>query len=207
MNAWTIPGDYRGDSSAVLALRAALRRDRLAARAALSDKDRQAASARIEGYLATLLTERRPGILAYCWPIRGEFDCRPLMLDLLSKNWRLSLPVAVEEKRPLVFRAWTPATTMARDQHGIPVPAEGESLHPDIVIIPLVAFDDQGYRLGYGGGYFDRTLATLAPRPFTIGVGFELGRIDTIHRQPHDVPMDVIVTENGLRRSGENLRL
>jgi 5-formyltetrahydrofolate cyclo-ligase len=67
-----------------------------------------------------------------------------------------------------------------------------------VLLVPLIGFDHAGYRLGYGGGYFDRTLAVTAPKPLTIGIGYELGRLETIHPQPHDIPMDAIVTENGL---------
>ena len=200
MNAWALDGDYHGDSSTVSALRTALRRQRLAARSALADDERRPASARIEAHLTALLSDRPAGTLAFCWPIRGEFDCRPLAGKLLARGWRLCQPVAVEEGRPLVFRRWTPTTPMARDHHGIPVPAAGESVTPDVVLVPLVAFDAHGYRLGYGGGYFDRTLASMAPRAFAVGVGFELARADSVHPQPHDVPMDAVVTEAGVHR-------
>jgi 5,10-methenyltetrahydrofolate synthetase len=177
-----------------------LRRERIAARSALSDEERRPASARIEAHLAALLAQRPGGTLAFCWPIRGEVDCRPLAEKLLARGWRLCQPVAVEAHRPLAFRLWTPESPMARDHHGIPVPARGESVAPDVVLVPLVAFDDRCYRLGYGGGYFDRTLATLAPRPLAIGVGFEVARTASVHPQPHDVPMDMVVTESGVFR-------
>ena len=74
-------------------------------------------------------------------------------------------------------------------------------LGPTILIVPLLGFDDAGFRLGYGGGYYDRTLAAMQPRPFTVGVGYELGRLPTIYPQPHDIPMDVIVTEAGMTRT------
>lgn len=85
---------------------------------------------------------------------------------------------------------------MAEDRHGIPIPAGDETIVPDVVLLPLVAFDAQGYRIGYGGGYFDRTLAALSPRPFSVGVGFELGRINSVHPQPHDIPLNALVTES-----------
>lgn len=86
---------------------------------------------------------------------------------------------------------------MTIDRHAIPIPADGAVLVPDVVLLPLVAFDRRGFRLGYGGGYFDRTLAAIVPRPFTVGIGFEIARVDTIQPQQHDIPLDAVVTEAG----------
>jgi 5,10-methenyltetrahydrofolate synthetase len=86
---------------------------------------------------------------------------------------------------------------MVEDRYGIHIPARGAALRPDAILMPLNAFDAAGYRLGYGGGYFDRSLAALSPRPRAVGVGFELARIDSIRPQAHDLPMDFIVTEAG----------
>ncbi len=78
---------------------------------------------------------------------------------------------------------------------GIPVPAEGEAVLPDTLLVPLVGYDPHGFRLGYGGGFYDRTLAAMPTRAATIGVGFTLGALETIHPQPHDIPMDVVIPE------------
>ncbi len=86
---------------------------------------------------------------------------------------------------------------MTIDRYGIPIPADGAVLIPDVVLLPLVAFDRCGFRLGYGGGYFDRTLVAIVPRPFTVGIGFEVARVDTIQPQAHDIPLDAVVTEAG----------
>ena len=86
---------------------------------------------------------------------------------------------------------------MVTDRYGIHYPASGDMLHPDLLLIPVNAFDAQGFRLGYGKGHFDHTLASLVPRPLAIGVGFELARVASIHPQAHDIPMDAVVTENG----------
>lgn len=138
-------------------------------------------------------------MIAFCWPIRSEFDARSLLRHfLLDRGWTACIPVVEQVDRPMVFRVWSPDGAMARDVHGIPIPAAGPCCHPDVILLPLVAFDGRGYRLGYGGGYFDRTLAVLNPRPWTIGVGYELGRVDTIRPEPHDVPLDFCVTEAGV---------
>jgi 5-formyltetrahydrofolate cyclo-ligase len=80
------------------------------------------------------------------------------------------------------------------------VPADSPVLTPDLLLVPLVGFDPAGYRLGYGGGYYDRTLAAIQPRPLAIGIGFEQQALATIHPQPHDIPMDYIVTESRVAR-------
>lgn len=157
-------------------------------------------SSRIEAHLAGLVETRPPAVIAFCWPMKGEFDARPLIVRLIDAGWRAALPVAERNATPLVFRPWTPAVPMATDLFGIPVPDTLETAVPSIVLVPLVAFDDAGYRLGYGGGFFDRTLAGLRPRPLAVGVGFEVGRVATVHPQTHDIPMDAIVTETGVRR-------
>jgi len=182
------------------AFRAALRREKLAARLALPAVEHAAGSAGIATHLAGLLAPRPPGTLAFCAPVRGEFDARPLAAELLARGWRAAMPVVVATAAPMIFRAWTPDCAMTEDRHGIPIPAAGPLLTPDVVLLPLVAFDPAGYRLGYGGGYFDRTLAALVPRPLAIGVGFELARAADIRPQAHDVRLDAIVTEAAVLR-------
>jgi len=182
--------------------RAALRREKLAARMALDEKTRAELSARIEAHLAALLTPLPPQTLAFCAPVRGEFDARLLASRLIQQGWHAAMPVVTALAAPMRFHAWTPASAMSTDRHGIPIPADDEEVVPDIVLLPLVAFDAQGFRLGYGGGYFDRTLAAMVPRPQAIGVGFELGRVPDIQPQAHDVRLDAIVTEAGVLRPG-----
>jgi len=190
-------GEHTADSSV---FRAALRRERLAARLALDANAHAALSARIEAHLATLLTPFPPQILAFCAPMRGEFDMRPLASLLIERGWRAAMPVVDAADTPMNFRTWTPSSAMGVDRHGIPIPEGGPNIVPDIVLLPLVAFDAQGFRLGYGGGYFDRTLAMLVPRPLAIGVGFELGRVADIRPQAHDIRLDAVVTEIGIVR-------
>ncbi|TRZ90999.1 MAG: 5-formyltetrahydrofolate cyclo-ligase [Rhodocyclaceae bacterium] len=183
-----------------LVFRAALRQERLAARMALDEKTRAALSVRIEIHLAALLTPLPPRTLSFCAPVRGEFDARPLACLLIECGWQAAMPVADATNAPMSFRTWTPSSAMDCGRYGIPVPAEGQAVVPDIVLLPLVAFDPHGFRLGYGGGYFDRTLAVLVPRPLTIGVGFELARVADIRPQAHDLPLDAVVTEAGIVR-------
>lgn len=177
------------------AARSALRREKIAARLALAPEAHARASAAVLERLATVLLARPPGTLALCWPIRNEVDCRPLAERLLQAGWRLAMPVAVGRAAPMHFRCWEPGMAMTLDPHGIPIPAGIAECMPDVVLLPLVAFDAAGYRLGYGGGYFDRTLAVCVPRPFSIGVGFELGRVPSIDPGKHDVRLDCIITE------------
>lgn len=109
-----------------------------------------------------------------------------------------ALPVVLDREKALLFRTWTPSMALQPDRHGIPHPPSGEPVIPDAVLVPLNAFDAAGYRLGYGGGYFDRTLATI--ETCAIGFGYELGRAETVFPQPHDRAMDWIVTEAGVFR-------
>ncbi len=189
-------GDQNFD---IAAFRNRLRQEKIAARLAMTAPEHGHASASIEHHLTALLAERSPGGIAFCWPLRKEFDCRPLVTRLLDAGWRAAQPVVVTPGAPMVFRAWRPDSPMTTDRHGISIPDTGMVATPDVILLPLVAFDEQGYRLGYGGGYFDRTLASLAARPVSVGVGFELARLDTVHPTAYDVRLDMIVTEAGLR--------
>jgi 5-formyltetrahydrofolate cyclo-ligase len=198
MNAQPPSPEHDADCSA---FRAALRREKLAVRQALTAIDHSALSSRLTLHLAALLNGLPPQTLAFCAPVRGEFDAGPLVGELLAKGWKAAMPVVVTPGAPMIFRAWTPACAMSADRHGIPIPRDGAEIDPDIVLLPLVAFDDAGYRLGYGSGYFDRTLAARVPRPLAIGVGFELGRVADIRPQAHDVCLDAVVTEAGVFRT------
>jgi len=111
-----------------------------------------------------------------------------------ARGVRVALPVALALGQPLVFREWQPNARMARGLWKIPYPAEGADVVPSVVIAPLVGFDKQCFRLGYGGGFFDRTLAGFEAAPLVIGVGYASALIATIFPQPHDIPMDWIVT-------------
>jgi 5-formyltetrahydrofolate cyclo-ligase len=133
------------------------------------------------------------------WPIRGEVVVRDLARSL-AVTARVALPVVVERGSPVEFWEWRPGMRMTRGLWNIPVPAERTVVLPDALIVPVVGFDSEAYRLGYGGGYYDRTLAAAAPRPFCIGLGYEEFRLTSIHPQAHDIPMDMIVTDKGCVR-------
>ena len=154
---------------------------------------------RIEAELRALLAER-PGILGVYWPFRAEFDPRPLIDWAVAAGRTVALPVVIDKKGPLEYRAWRPGEPLADGVWNIPVPEKREIVTPAIVLAPLVGFDEACYRLGYGGGYFDRTLAAMAPRAVAIGIGFEVQRLATIYPQSFDVPMALIVTEAGIRK-------
>lgn len=175
-------------------------RERLIAlRQALSAEQRRRLGMRIEAELRGLIADR-PGILGVYWPFRAEFDPRGLIEWAVAAGRGVALPVVVDRRGPLEYRAWRPGEKLVDGVWNIPVPEKREIVAPAAVLAPLVGFDRACYRLGYGGGYFDRTLAALSPRPLAIGVGFAVQELETIHPQPFDVPMDLIVTEAGVRR-------
>jgi 5-formyltetrahydrofolate cyclo-ligase len=151
----------------------------------------------IEAELRRLIPGLGVKTVGFYWPFRGEFDARPLVRDLIKSGVTAALPAVVQPKTPLEFRRWAPGTALEPGVYSIPIPKERNLLEPELLIVPLVGFDPAGYRLGYGGGYYDRTIASFAKKPQAIGVGFELSRLATIHPQPHDIPMSVILTESG----------
>ena len=173
--------------------RATLIARRLAAPAA----DHARWSALIEASLLGGFSALEGMIVGFYWPFQGEFDARPFVTDLWARGVRAVLPV-VAKGQPLEFREWWPGVAMANGVYDLPVPDGTSVLTPDALLIPALGFGSQGDRLGYGGGYFDRTLAALHPKPLAVGLAFELSRIATIEPQPHDVLMDFIVTEAGI---------
>ena len=134
-------------------------------------------------------------IISLYWPFKGEPDFRNWLMQLIERGARIALPVVLEKKTPLEFRLWSPGEPLVRGIWNILVPAHRVAVMPDIVIAPVVGFDSESYRLGYGGGYFDRTLAAAPKKPLTIGVGYGSSRVGTIYPQQHDISMDLIVTD------------
>lgn len=170
-------------------------RERLiAARLALPADIRGKLSIQIAEALDAIVGDADGRIVSLYWPFRGEPDLRPWMASLVAQGATPALPLVVGKGQPLVFRAYRPGDRLEKGVWNIPIPAEGDPIVPDVVIAPLVGVDVGNYRLGYGGGFFDRTLASLPKKPLVIGVGYELQRIPTIYPQSHDIPMDRIVT-------------
>ena len=187
------------DPVEVKAWRRAERERLIAWRMALPPAVRREAGERIAASVCEILAGR-PGVLGIYWPFRAEFDPRPLVDSLVAEGRAVALPVVIDKKGPLEYRAWAPGDPLVAGVWDIPIPERRDIVTPSAVLAPLVGFDAAGYRLGYGGGYFDRTLGSLDPRPLAIGVGFAAQRIETIHPQSFDIPMDWIVTEAGATR-------
>ena len=147
------------------------------------------------------------GVLAICWPIRNEYDARHAARAFRERGATTAMPVVVAPRTPLAFREWHPGTEMAKGAMDIPYPANTRDVTPDAVLLPMNGWDAGGYRLGYGGGFFDRTLAAAAKRPLVIGVTYEFARMETIHPQPWDIPVDWVITEAGAYRRNDAGRL
>ena len=136
-----------------------------------------------------------PAPISFYWPFKAEPDLRPLMRELDAAGIALALPVAVRLGEPMTFRPWRRGAPMERGLWDIPIPAAAAEIVPRTLVAPLVGFDGDNYRLGYGGGFFDRTLAKLGSAAQAIGVGFSMFALPTIHPQPHDIAMARVVTE------------
>jgi 5-formyltetrahydrofolate cyclo-ligase len=194
-----IEGDVDPQARAdVMRWRKAERRRLIAQRLELAAAARRDLGRRIARGVESLIGDARGVIVSAYWPLGGEPDLRPLLETIIRQGGRVALPVIVKRRHPLVFRAWAPGDPLERGVWNIPVPAEGEEVVPDVVIAPVVGFDARCYRLGHGGGYYDRTLAAMKTRPRVLGVGYQQAAIATIYPQWHDVPMDIVVTEDGV---------
>lgn len=178
-------------------------RDRLRAeRNAMSNTARDQATAALAGHLHSLLCAGPLSgrVIAAYWPIQNEPDLKPWFDRLRGAGAILALPVPVSPPQPMTFRRWDAGARLVRGFGGIPVPPAGTpEVTPGVVLSPLIGWDDAGYRLGYGAGYFDRTLAALSDAPLAIGLGYQSARLPDIIPQRHDVPMHVIMTECGIQ--------
>ena len=185
----------------LMAWRKNLRRELLERRKAVPADLLQTWRLAMDGHLQFGFPGLAKGVVAFCWPIQNEYDARHLMHRLRVQGATTALPVVLAPKTPLVFREWHPGVEMALGKLDIPYPKAGAELMPDTVLLPMNGFDQAGYRLGYGGGFFDRTLESLRKsKPVVIGVSFELCAIPTIQPQSWDIPMDYVVTERGVYR-------
>lgn len=154
--------------------------------------------ARANSHLEAAIRAAPGNIVSGYWPIRTEIDPRAT-LEALSATHPLCLPVVARNNLPLTFRRWSPGAAMEKGAYGAAIPADPDEATPEILIVPLAAFDAKGYRLGYGGGFYDRTLERLRRAgPVTaIGFAFAVQQVDAVPREPTDQPLDVIVTEDG----------
>ena len=184
----------------VAAWRRQLRTDLIAQRQTIPlDVRRRAAEVIGERLTRLLATLGRSGVrlrFGFYWPIRHEINLLPWARALAQTNHAtLCLPVVVRPGSPLEYWQWTPDTKMQPGFWNIPVPVDRHVVTPNVVLAPLVGYDAARYRLGYGGGYFDRTLAAAPSCPIAIGVGYDYSTLETINPQPHDIPMDAVLTE------------
>ncbi|KWF96401.1 5-formyltetrahydrofolate cyclo-ligase [Burkholderia diffusa] len=180
---------------------------KVALRKTLSGARRDAASqpvanAALDARLRLLLERLAPCTVGFYWPLPGEFDARDAVLawSATGPGRRAALPVIGEKHTPLAFHAWDAHTPMREGHHRIPEPASGVVVVPDLLLIPCVGFDLQRYRLGYGGGYYDRTLAMWpgTTLPVTVGIAYEACRVDALPAEAHDLAMQWIVTDGAL---------
>jgi 5,10-methenyltetrahydrofolate synthetase len=149
---------------------------------------------------------RTDQVIGAYWPIKGEFDPLPALHrwkedgELLDEPQlrRIGLPVVDKVHKTLTFHAWYPGCPMEEDAYGIPKPKDTEVIVPTLLFVPCVGYGPGGFRLGYGGGFYDRTLAALRPKPFTVGLGYTNGWLPDMEPEPHDVPLDALLNDNGV---------
>lgn len=175
----------------------------IAARVALPPAEHRALSAAIHAHIGAGFVLPAESVVGFCWPFKNEFDVRFAVRDFRARGAVAALPEVVDKASPLQFRRWWPGAPMTKGVYDIPFPQGTELLVPDVAFVPMNGFDARGFRLGYGGGYFDRTLAAQVPRPVAIGIAFECARLPTIYPQPHDIAMDFVVTEAGIHVAAE----
>jgi 5,10-methenyltetrahydrofolate synthetase len=178
--------------------KALLRRQLQAERQAMMDRHQR--SVHLQEVLRVWLLSRPEATIGAYWPIKGEFDALPALYrwSEADEKRRIGLPVIDRETRQLDFHVWYPGCPMELDAYDIPKPKDTERFAPQMLLVPLVGFGPQGVRLGYGGGFYDRTLAALSPRPVTVGVGYAHGHLPWLEPEPHDVPLDAVLTEDGV---------
>jgi len=182
----------------------ALRKSLIALRNGLPDRLERADL--LQRTMRIWLVGRSDTVIGAYWPIKGEFDPLPALhrwkedgelLDQPQRR-RIGLPVVNKEDKTMTFHAWYPGCPMEEDAYGIPKPKDTEIITPTLLFSPCVGYGPGGYRLGYGGGFYDRMLATLEPRPFTVGLGYGVGFVPDFESEPHDIPLDAILNDHGV---------
>ena len=174
------------------------RSELLACRKAIAKNDRIQWSIKITSALEYGFPILYRSSIGFYWPCHGEYDPHPAMISLQKRGAIIALPEIEGRKNPLCFRRWWEEAPMKIGAYNIPVPDNTELVTLNVIIVPMLGFDTQGYRLGYGGGYYDRTISSINPHPLVIGIAFESLRLDSIYPNSHDVAMDFIVTEAGI---------
>ncbi len=173
-----------------------LRKQTLVARSAISNKQKSlAANSAAKLFIKNIPINKNDIIAAY-WPISDELSCLPLVKQLRGRGHQICLPVTIAENKPLIFKLWQKEPKLLDGEYGIRIPDnDAPILAPNIIIVPLVAFDKKGARLGYGKGYYDRTIANMKQKPLLVGYGFALQEVEQIDSESHDVPLDYMVSE------------
>lgn len=185
--------------------RAELRRWMIAQRYSIALEQRLIWSEQIDLHLKLLLERLDPCRVGACWPFRAEHDLRPVCAWLRSRGVVTALPQVVGAGQALQWRRWDETAALSADRMGLMFPADGELIEPDLWLIPGNAFDDSGFRLGYGAGFFDISLAQARPRPIAVGVGYSIARVPDLRPQAHDLPMNWLVTEHGIESTDGRL--
>jgi 5-formyltetrahydrofolate cyclo-ligase len=180
--------------------KAALRLKARSTRAAILNSTRSDAAKAVAAHFFKSVELKPHEIVAGYWRIKDEMDCQPILIRLMDSFQPVCLPVVLGDDLPLELRLWEQGAPLYEAGFGTLAPSElSPQVEPDVIVMPLLGFDKRGTRLGYGGGYYDRTLEKLRKRPRLVGIAFAAQELGEIPREPHDVPLDVIVTEQGAR--------
>ena len=193
------------DEASLSAWRRAVRRSLLDWRSALDGALHQQYSDQIRAHLAAFLTQRANATVGFYWPIQNEIDLRPVIEPHIVAGGRAALPIVPGKDMPMVFHDWTPDTEMVPGFAKIPEPRNSTEVPVHVMVAPLVGFDRAGYRLGYGGGFFDRTLGAMKRKPLVVGVGFEATLLEDIKPHRYDVPVDIVITDQAVRFIGDGI--
>lgn len=194
------------DEESLIAAKADARSRAAKVRAAAHKAGGDAAAEALAETGLSFLGEEARGVVSGFYPYRSELDLRPLMSRLAAEGWTTALPIVQEAGKPLKFRAWVPGEATEPGAWDIPVPSpSAAAVEPDIMLVPLLAFDRAGYRLGYGGGFYDRTIEMFrAQRALTtVGAAFAAQEVEDVVRGVHDQPLDWVLTETGPIRTAK----